>query len=313
MSIIKPNKFIDASLISSELDSAMLAATREIKRTWNITPKVVEVAYYHHHGFGELFDPYVNEVSAYARSIGVEYEVVKIEKPWGEGLAGRLSELSRDPSVHGIRARGWHLHRGEEDYVYNELAPHKDIECKTHQRNYEHLQGHAPGFIRPELGAIRRILRRTLPIRLDAATIALPIGEHSFNWMLPLAPILGSLSANVVMIRRLDAQALECLGRADAIITSFGKHGYLDHKCVREGQIVIDLERWEEERGPYFKAYGEERGDANVDAIRAIVAAIAERSGIFLIAKRQIFLNLLYQFLLGRGDDGLRIDKLLRA
>jgi 5,10-methylene-tetrahydrofolate dehydrogenase/methenyl tetrahydrofolate cyclohydrolase len=295
----------DCEALAKAMDEGLREAVIAIEKEWSVRLKIVDVAYTDH-GFDDWFEKYVDEWRTYIQGIGISYEIEKPSKTWGEGLTDRLTLLSRSPAVHGIRIKGWNLHRGEEnDLLYHYLEPRKDIDCRTNTHAYEHLQGYAGRMVKPQIAAVLKILSKTLVGGYSNKTIAIvSADDNSYKASLihPLAAILRNRRATIISCSPSSPDATKLIRSADAVITSVGKPRYLNRDYVREGQTIIDLQGW-----------GEQGGDTDLPDIEHLVSCVANHIGLFSIERRQPFVNMIESFLLGRSNKALEISRLLRS
>jgi methylenetetrahydrofolate dehydrogenase (NADP+)/methenyltetrahydrofolate cyclohydrolase len=216
-------------------------------------------------------------------------------------MPDRLSVLSRSDAVHGIRIKGWNLHRGEEDeWPYKYLEPRKDVECRTDLQVYAHLKGYPWLMIRPQIGAILKVLNSTLAGDYSNKTIAIVTGDQADDAVLlrSLAAILRNTRANIITCSPSNSEASRLVRSAHAVITAVGKPKYLNRDYVSEGQTIIDLRGWRDEDG-----------DADLTDIEHVISFFVNRPGLFAIERRQPFVNMMKSFLSGRGNRGLQISR----
>jgi 5,10-methylene-tetrahydrofolate dehydrogenase/methenyl tetrahydrofolate cyclohydrolase len=214
-------------------------------------------------------------------------------------LSSRIAALSGDPSIHGIRVSGWHLHRGEETYEFNELAPDKDVDCKTPRRMFELLSGGSM-YSEPSVGAIWRLIRSVLKEKsLPETTIAVLGQFHD-----PVMKILAAKD-NFGTVKRsasIRSENIDLVRQADVIVTSCG----LDRQQLRQDQVAVDRSgRWDSREMP-----------ADLIEMLPLMRAFATWRAIFTLAKRVPFENLLLGIIWRQGGldprNGSQLDLLLQ-
>lgn len=270
-------EIVDGQRLAGELDARLKDAVAALTRTAGAPFRVVEVAYTDG-GFGELYEGVFAESAAYAQSIGVSYDVTKVTSR--SSLQAVLTSLSVDNAVQGIRVRGYNLHRGDDWFdPYGVTDPAKDIDCRSVQNMYDLLRGF-PAVVHPELGAIFRILGHALPAGIKGKTVAL-IGSGAaamdMQSELPFAAAVHRAGADVLCCHDGSGRS-EAVRRADIVVSCVGRPGYLDASYVRDGQIIIDL--------------GIQAPDANLAQLHGMAATYADWGCVWLLASRQVYVNL---------------------
>lgn len=300
---IPPDKLIAWQAIAAEMDGRFHYATSAMREQLGSAPKIVEVAYTNSE-FPKICEEFFEEATNVAKATGVAYEIDKLYLKDGEVAAAqhlrdRLSALSSDPSVDGIRLRASYLGGRELPHDLNWIDPLKDIDCATGTSDRWSRRGRGwlvkrPGpFIHPRAGSILKILSYGLKgAPLTEASVALlkARGDYSSYDLTLLAAVLRCSS----VITCIDP-SLKNAGRireADAIVTQVDKPRYLDERYLRPGQIVIDL-------GVYSKVMG--KGDLDLEGTMSaipIIEAYANMETASNLHLRISFLNAIRSFLL---------------
>lgn len=273
MTDLLAQKRIDADSIASEIDAKLLRTASAIREKHEITPTIIEVAY-GHYDF-EIAEDYIADCVGLARAVGINYEIESVGTS-NSKLSSRMETLSEDPSIHGIRVSGWRLHRGEDTYQFNELAPTKDIDCKTPRCLFELLTGSSM-YSEPSAGAISRLIGSVVAGQSPAETTIAVLGQlHD-----PVIRILAASNhfGTIIKSGSICSENIDLVRQADVIVTSCG----IDRGALRQGQIIVDRSgRWDSRDVP-----------ADLIEMLPLVRAFATWRAIFTLARRVRFINLL--------------------
>jgi 5,10-methylene-tetrahydrofolate dehydrogenase/methenyl tetrahydrofolate cyclohydrolase len=144
MNEIPREKLIDWQAIASEMDAQFYQATSTMREQLGSVPKIVEVAYTNTE-FRKIHEECFEEAADLAKGTGIAYEIdklhVKDEQSAIRDLRARLSELSADPSIEGIRTTGEYLGVRDSPVDVNWIDPYKDVDCKTTTSDRWSLRG----------------------------------------------------------------------------------------------------------------------------------------------------------------------------
>ncbi|RKN40161.1 bifunctional 5,10-methylenetetrahydrofolate dehydrogenase/5,10-methenyltetrahydrofolate cyclohydrolase [Streptomyces hoynatensis] len=151
-------------------------------------------------------------------------------------LVGTLTELSRDPGVHGILLQhpvGAHI---DERAAFEAIAPEKDVDGVT-MHSFAAMGFGLPGFVSCTPGGILRLL--------DAYDVPLA-GKHAV--VVGRSPILGKPVGMLLLGR--DATVTYCHSRtadlsghvrqADILVAAVGRPRFLAGADIKPGAVVID-------------------------------------------------------------------------
>lgn len=272
-------KQIDADSMASEMDAKLLR-TASTLREQKILPRIVEVGY-GHYDF-EIPQDYVSDRVKLARAVGISYDIESIGIDYFK-LSSRVATLSQDPSIHGIRVSGWHLHRGEETYRFHELEPAKDIDCRTQDRLFQLLAGGSM-FWEPTAGAIRRLIQNALAEKSLKETSIAVLGQLHEPAMKILAA--NSIFGTVVKSDSVRSENIELVRKVDVVVTSLRLHP----EQFRQGQVIIS-------RGMSL-----ESPTADLIEMLSLMRAFATFRSIFTLATRVPFDNLLLGIIWRQGN-----------
>ncbi|MGW0731653.1 bifunctional 5,10-methylenetetrahydrofolate dehydrogenase/5,10-methenyltetrahydrofolate cyclohydrolase [Streptomyces sp. NPDC002851] len=153
-----------------------------------------------------------------------------------EQLVATLTELSRDPEVHGILLQhpvGAHI---DERAAFEAIAPEKDVDGVT-MRSFAAMGFALPGFASCTPGGIMRLL--------DAYDVD-PTGKRAV--VVGRSPILGRPVGMMLLAR--DATVTYCHSRtvglseivreADIVVAAVGKPEFIRGEDIKPGAVVID-------------------------------------------------------------------------
>ena len=223
---------------------------------------------------------YVRSKDKMCRALGLHS--VKLELPGSTTqaeLLGRVQELNRDPSIHGILVQSPAPNQINEEAIIRALDPGKDVDG-FHPENVAKLViGHPSGFVPCTPLGIQRLLLES-KIDIDGAHVVI-VGRSMIVGK-PLALLLmqknkhANATVTVVHSRSRD---LETITRsADILIAAIGQATFVKAAHVRDGATVIDvgINRVEDaasERGYWLV------GDVAFDEVARKAAAITPVPG----------------------------------
>jgi 5,10-methylene-tetrahydrofolate dehydrogenase/methenyl tetrahydrofolate cyclohydrolase len=305
---IPPGKLMAWQAIAAEMDARFHHATSAMREQLGSVPKIVEVAYTNSE-FPEIYEEFFEEATDVARATGVAYEIDKLYLKDGEAAAARhlrdrLSALSSDPSVDGIRLHASYLGGRELPHDLNWIDPLKDIDCATEtsdrwaRRGRGWLVKRPAPFIHPRAGSVLKVLSYGLkktPLTDVSVALLKARSDYSSYDLTLLAAVLRCRS----VITCIDP-SLKNAGRirqADAIVTQVDKPRYLDERYLRQGQIVIDL-------GMYSKLIG--KGDLDLEGTMSaipLIEAYANMETVSNLHLRISFLNAIRSFLIKQNKE----------
>lgn len=224
---------------------------------------------------GERPDDVSYETSACKRAAALSIAVVKHSLPADAEkteLLALIDRLNGDRSVHGVllfRPLPAHL-KPYQDEICNRLTPQKDIDGMTDLSAAGVFCGKRLGFAPCTAAACVEVLNH---YGIDCTgKRAVVIGRSPVVGK-PAALLLMAKNATVTVCHTKTRNLPEVIREADIIVSAAGVQGSLTAKCVRAGQVVVDVSiNWDERRGCIT-------GDADFDAVSPIVDAITPVPG----------------------------------
>jgi methylenetetrahydrofolate dehydrogenase (NADP+) / methenyltetrahydrofolate cyclohydrolase len=223
---------------------------------------------------------YVRSKDKMSRELGLHS--VKIELPASttqNELLARVSELNRDPKIHGILVQSPPPKQIDEAAIVRALDPQKDVDG-FHPENIAKLAlGDVTGFVPCTPLGIQRLLIES-NIAISGAHIVI-LGRSTIVGK-PLALLLmqkaqgGDATVTVVHSRSKNLETVTA--SADIVVAAIGRPEFVKAKHVREGTVIIDvgINRVEEATNP--RGY-RLVGDVAFDEVARKAAAITPVPG----------------------------------
>ena len=208
---------------------------------------------------------------------GIETEQILLPASvTAEELISRIEELNADPGVHGVllfRPLPAGL-RPMEREICNHLVPEKDVDSMTDLSCAGVYEGKDLGFPPCTPSACMEILRY---YGYDLAGKNAVVIGRSLVVGKPMAMMLLAANATVTVCHTKTADIKEVTSRADLIVTSAGRAGFLTGEYVRPGQTVIDVSvNWDPAKND---GRGGITGDAVFGEIEPLVDAVTPVPG----------------------------------
>jgi methylenetetrahydrofolate dehydrogenase (NADP+) / methenyltetrahydrofolate cyclohydrolase len=186
---------------------------------------------------------YVRSKDKMCRELGLHS--VKLELPASitqTELLGRVKELNRDPSIHGILVQSPPPGHIDEAAIVRALDPRKDVDG-FHPENVAKLVLEDPsGFVACTPLGVQRLLTEA-KVEIDGAHVVV-LGRSMIVGK-PLALLLmqknkdGNATVTVVHSRTRDLA--EITRSADIVVAAIGRAEFVKADHVREGAVVIDV------------------------------------------------------------------------
>lgn len=211
---------------------------------------------------------YVRAIERAAKKIGVECQVEQLWEAAGPQIADRLTELSGDPSVHGIICQtplpaGTTLHD-----VATHIAPAKDIDG-ANPASLGRLVAGLPTFAPATAAAVVEILRRE-GVALEGTRVVV-VGRSTVVGK-PAALLLLAEHATVTMCHSRTRELADVCAEADVLVAAVGRTHMLGAEHVKPGAVVIDV-------GTNPTPDGGLAGDVDQEAVRDRAAALTPVPG----------------------------------
>lgn len=185
---------------------------------------------------------YINQKKLAAESIGAILKLTHLpDSTTPDDLRQVISGLNSDPGIHGIIIQRPLPHTTEEfRRVLSSVSPHKDVDGFVHGTSYPV----------PVALAVEHILRYVWEQEKTDAT------EFFTSWLenkkiivagrgetagKPIAQHLKGLSIHPEVIHSQTANAALILKESDIVIACVGKPGFITHKDIKKGAILISV------------------------------------------------------------------------
>ena len=179
---------------------------------------------------------YVQMKAKRAESIGIEARFHHLEETTTEEAVKLVSELSRDPAVHGVLVQLPVAEGLDELEIVEAIDPEKDVDGLTPSTLGKILMGEEC-LLPAGVEAIMELFRR---YDLD------PEGKHwvvagSTNWLgKPLIALLANMNVRVTFCGKDDPEMPEMVKEADVLCTELFRKHAVTADMVKPGVIVID-------------------------------------------------------------------------
>ena len=251
--------------VAKEINEKTQANIKVLKDA-GITPKLAILR------VGEKGDDIYYENAAVKKclQLGIDVLQVHLEDTVSQKkLEDELETLNSDSSVHGIlilRPLPNHLDDGR---IAELIDPQKDVDGISPMSLYGVFAGENRGFVPCTARACMEMLKfYNIPVQGKKAVVigrSLVIGK-------PAAMLLLKENATVTVCHSRTEDIDDIIRSGDIVISCAGKIGMVNEKCVRPGQVVIDVSM-------NTGSDGKMTGDADFDAVSQIVEAITPVPG----------------------------------
>lgn len=185
-------------------------------------------------------------------------------------LAGLISRLNHDDSVHGILLQLPLPKHLDEQYFPSLIAPDKDVDGFHYENAGLLFQGCDDDVLMPcTPNGIMDILDY---YDIDVAGKECVVVGRSNIVGKPIAMMLLQADATVTICHSNTKNLKEVCKRADILICAIGKPKFFDEEYVKEGAVVIDVGINRDENGKLC-------GDVDFDSVKDVVGAITPSPG----------------------------------
>jgi methylenetetrahydrofolate dehydrogenase (NADP+) / methenyltetrahydrofolate cyclohydrolase len=223
---------------------------------------------------------YVRSKDKMCRELGLHS--VKLELPESTTqteLLGRVEELNRDSSIHGILVQSPPPAHIDEGAIVRALDPRKDVDG-FHPENVAKLVLDDPtGFVPCTPLGVQRLLIES-KIEINGAHVVV-LGRSMIVGK-PLALLLmqknNAANATVTVVHSRSRDLAEVTLSADIIVAAIGRAEFLKADHVREGAVVIDVGINRMEDGARARGY-RLMGDVAFDEVSKKARAITPVPG----------------------------------
>ena len=231
-------KLIDGRAVAEKVYVDLRRDIAELK-TKGVTPGLAVVLV----GDNPASRAYVRSKDKMCRELGLHS--IKFELPASitqTELLGRVEELNRDSSIHGILVQSPPPEHIDEAAIERALDPRKDVDG-FHPENVAKLVLDDPsGFVPCTPLGVQRLLAET-EVKIDGAHVVV-LGRSMIVGK-PLALLLmqknKNANATVTVVHSRSRDLAEITRSADILVAAIGRAEFVRADHVREGAVVIDV------------------------------------------------------------------------
>jgi methylenetetrahydrofolate dehydrogenase (NADP+)/methenyltetrahydrofolate cyclohydrolase len=231
-------KLIDGRAIAEKVYVDLCRDIAELKAK-GVTPGLAVVLV----GDNPASRAYVRSKDKMCRELGLHS--IKLELPASitqTELLGRVEELNRDSSIHGILVQSPPPEHINEAAIVRALDPRKDVDG-FHPENVAKLVLDDPsGFVPCTPLGVQRLLTET-EIKIDGAHVVV-LGRSMIVGK-PLALLLmqknKNANATVTVVHSRSRDLAGITRAADILVAAIGRAEFVKANHVREGAVVIDV------------------------------------------------------------------------
>ena len=201
---------------------------------------------------------YVRSIVRAAGKVGVECDVHTLTDPSTDDIATALTDLSADPTVHGIICQTPLPDGVKLEDITSFIAPAKDVDG-ANPATLGRLAAGLPTFAPATAAAVMEILRRSeIDLR---GTRAVVVGRSRIVGK-PAALLLLDQDATVTVCHSRTKDLVGACAQADVLVAAVGRPGLITGDHVKPGAIVIDV-------GTNTLADGTMTGDVDQESVAA--------------------------------------------
>jgi methylenetetrahydrofolate dehydrogenase (NADP+) / methenyltetrahydrofolate cyclohydrolase len=231
-------KLIDGRAIAEKVYVDLRREIAELKAK-GVTPGLAVVLV----GDNPASRAYVRSKDKMCRELGLHSVKLELPAPTTQTeLLGRVKELNRDRSIHGILVQSPPPEHIDEAAIVRALDPRKDVDG-FHPENVAKLVLDDPtGFVPCTPLAIQRLLTET-KVEIDGAHVVV-LGRSMIVGK-PLALLLMQKNeygnATVTVVHSHSRDLAKIIRSADIVVAAIGRAEFVQADQVREGAVVIDV------------------------------------------------------------------------
>lgn len=212
---------------------------------------------------------YVRNKVAACEKVGMHS--LKIEYPADVAqttVLGKISELNRDPAIHGILVQLPLPGHFDSELVLEAIAPEKDVDG-FHAENVGALMQGQPRFIPcTPYGVMKMLESSGVPLRGAEAVI---VGRSNIVGK-PMAMLLMAAGATVTVCHSQTRDLAFHTRRADIVVAAVGKPKMITGDMLKPGAVVIDV-------GINRTEDGKLCGDVDFDSAKQVAGALSPVPG----------------------------------
>jgi methylenetetrahydrofolate dehydrogenase (NADP+)/methenyltetrahydrofolate cyclohydrolase len=232
------SKLIDGRAVAEKVYAQLRGEIAQLK-SHGITPGLAVVLV----GDNPASRAYVRSKDKMCRELGLHS--VKLElsaSTTQDELLARVSELNRDPAIHGILVQSPPPPQIDEATIVRALDPTKDVDG-FHPLNVARLaMGDSSGFVPcTPLGCQRLLIESEIEIAGAHVVVlgrSMIVGKPLALLLMQKAP---GANATVTIVHSRSRNLAEITRSADILIAAIGQPQFVRQEHVRESAIVIDV------------------------------------------------------------------------
>ena len=180
---------------------------------------------------------YVRMKQNRSRKAGIESRHVALDAgTTTDELIGTLTELSADPTVHGILLQHPMGHHIDERAAFEAIAPEKDVDGVT-LASFSAMSFGLPGFASCTPGGIMRLLDE---YDVDPAGKRAVVVGRSAILGKPVGMLLLGRDATVTYCHSRTADLSSVVREADIVVAAVGRPRLIRGEDIKPGAVVVD-------------------------------------------------------------------------
>lgn len=182
-------------------------------------------------------ETYVRMKGNACKKLGIESKRIHLDKSIStEDLIAVISQLNRDPLVHGILLQHPVPHQIDERAAFEAISIHKDVDGVTALGFAQNAFGYAdyPSCTPAAIMAILDYYQ--IPIEGKHAVV---VGRSPILGK-PVSLMLLNRNATVTTCHSKTQNLAEMLKLADIVVAAVGKPSFIQGEWIREGAVVLD-------------------------------------------------------------------------
>lgn len=222
---------------ADEIKESLAEAIRPLRDSGDSVPKLAALQI----GEGSAFSVYTNSQKRIADNIGMEYELIKMDRGVTENaLIDKIKELNNDKSVNGIILQSPLPEGFDIIKVTSFISAGKDVEA-VNPENKGKLLLNAYQVVPPTASAVIELIGIC---GIDLYGKEAVIIGHSGIVGKPLSMLLLDRLATVTVCHIATSKTgrlIEHVNRAEILVVAVGKPNLVKGDWVKEGTVVIDV------------------------------------------------------------------------
>lgn len=232
-----PVKILDGKLLAQEIKETLRAQIQQLKKEHGQTPRLVNVMV----GSNEASSAYTNSQKKIAEYIGIDYQLKSLPaEAKQQQVITLLDQLNGDRSIHGIMIQKPFPKQIDFQVVTNAVDPAKDVEGMNVTNIGKLMLGQAKIIPCTPAAVMEHLKSTAVDLKGKEAVI---IGRSEIVGK-PLVFLLLEKNLTVTVCHSATSKAgnlMDHLKRADVVVASLGKAGFVKGDWIKQGAIVIDV------------------------------------------------------------------------